>query len=96
MWRRSLCTLYFEAPKGENPSMKSVVSRDGRITIPKVLRRRLGIVPGTVLAFSDEEGRLVAVRESREDAFARWRGRGRLPNHLTVDEYLGIVRGLQK
>jgi hypothetical protein len=53
----------------------------------------LYFVPATVLAFSEEEGRLVAVRESREHAFVRWRGKGRLPNNLTVDEYLDITRG---
>jgi AbrB family looped-hinge helix DNA binding protein len=88
-----MSTLYFVPMQGENACMKAVVSVDGRITIPKAIRRRLGIVPGTVLAFSEEEGRLVAVRESREDAFVRWRGKGRLPNNLTVDEYLGSARG---
>jgi antitoxin PrlF len=40
--------------------MKSVVSEQGRVTIPKELRDRLGIGPGQVLDFDSERGRLVA------------------------------------
>ena len=76
--------------------MKTVVSEDGRVTIPKAIRRRLGIVPGTVLYFTEEEGRLVAVIEQQQDAFSRWRGKGRLTNGMSVDEYLGIVRGIEQ
>lgn len=40
-------------------SMKSTVSEKGQITIPKRLRDRLGLRPGTVLEFEETEGRLV-------------------------------------
>ena len=89
-------TLYFEWPKGENYRMRTVVSEDGRVTIPKAFRQRLEIGPGTVLVFTEEEGRLVAVKEQQQDAFSRWRGKGRLPNGMSVDEYLGIVRGIEQ
>jgi AbrB family looped-hinge helix DNA binding protein len=36
------------------------VTVDGRVTIPKQLRDRLGIAPGQELDFTDEDGRLVA------------------------------------
>ena len=88
-------TLCFDGPKGENLCLKTVVSEDGRVTIPKAIRRRLGIVPWTVLAFTEEDGRLVAVKE-QQDAFSRWRGKGQLPNGMSVDEYLGIVRGIEQ
>ena len=42
--------------------MKSVVSEKGQVTIPKSLRDRLGIRPGQVLDFREEEGRLVAAK----------------------------------
>ena len=40
--------------------MKTTVSEKGQITIPKAVRERLGIVPGTVLEVGSEQGRLVA------------------------------------
>jgi antitoxin PrlF len=67
--------------------------REGAVTIPKAVRNRLGIKPGTVLDFSAEEGKLVAVKEQQDDVFSRWRGKGRLPGGMTVDEYLAEVRG---
>jgi antitoxin PrlF len=42
--------------------MRSRVAERGQVTIPKVLRDRLGVVPGTTLEFSEEDGRLVAVK----------------------------------
>jgi antitoxin PrlF len=88
-----MMTLYFECKNNYNKSMKAIVSQKGQVTIPKAVRNRLGIKPGTVLDFSAEEGRLVGVKEQTEDAFARWRGRGHLPGGLTVDEYLAEIRG---
>jgi AbrB family looped-hinge helix DNA binding protein len=73
--------------------MKSVVSQKGRVTIPRAIRERLGIVTGTELAFAEDRGRLVAVIIRGGDPISRWRGRGRLPGVRTVDEYLKMVRG---
>ena len=39
--------------------MKTVVSEKGQITIPKPLRRRLGIRTGQVLEVSEDRGRLM-------------------------------------
>ncbi len=39
--------------------MKTTVSEKGQITIPKRLRDRLGLPPGTVLDFEEAGGRLV-------------------------------------
>ena len=73
--------------------MKTVVSEKGQITIPKALRDKLGIRPGTVLDFDDDRGRLVARKWSEEDVIRKWRGRGRLPGGLGVDAYLKRTRG---
>ena len=48
-------------------SMKSRVAERGQITIPKRLRERLGVKPGTVLEFSEEHGRLIAVKNGGAD-----------------------------
>ena len=42
--------------------MKTKVAERGQVTIPKALRRKLGLVPGTVLDFEADGGRLVAVK----------------------------------
>ena len=42
--------------------MRAIVSRQGRVTIPKALRDQLGIQGGDVLAFEEHEGRLIATR----------------------------------
>jgi antitoxin PrlF len=56
--------------------MKTTVSEKGQITIPKRLRDRLGLRPGTVLDFEEAGGRLV--------------GRKLVPaDHL--DELVGIL-----
>ena len=39
--------------------MKTTVSEKGQITIPKRLRDRLGLRPGTILDFEEADGRLV-------------------------------------
>ncbi len=72
--------------------MKSVVSEKGQVTIPKVLRVRLGLEAGTVLDFVEEEGRLVARKQLVEDPLERWRGKGTLPTGANVDDYLTTIR----
>jgi antitoxin PrlF len=73
--------------------MKTIVSEKGQITIPKAVRDRLGIVPGTVLDVESVEGRLVAVKRETGDPILKWRGRARIPGGGTVDEYLRRIRG---
>lgn len=51
--------------------LKSRVADRGQVTIPKALRDRLGVVPGTTLEFSEEHGRLVAVKTSPADPVAK-------------------------
>jgi AbrB family looped-hinge helix DNA binding protein len=48
--------------------MKAIVSEKGQVTIPKRLREQLGIRPGQVLEFSEENGRLVAVKSLPSDS----------------------------
>ena len=73
--------------------MKTVVSEKGQITIPKAVRQQLGIKPGTVLEVETVGGKIVATKSERVDPLSRWRGRGRLPGGVSVDEYLKRVRG---
>lgn len=73
--------------------MKTIVSEKGQITIPKAVRDRLGIVPGTVLEVESVDGKMVAVKRQEQDTFRKWRGAGDLPERLSVDEYLDKTRG---
>lgn len=61
--------------------MTSTVSEKGQITIPKAVRDRLGIAPGTKLDVRDEDGVLVARKVTERDPVdAAWgvlAGRGR-------------------
>lgn len=51
--------------------MKATVAERGQVTIPKPLREKLGIRPGTKLDFSDERGKLVAVKVPAADPVAK-------------------------
>jgi AbrB family looped-hinge helix DNA binding protein len=73
--------------------MKSSVSEKGQVTIPKAIRTRLGLRPGTILEFRAEAGRLIATKAMAEDVFRKWRGRGRLPGSIAVDAYIRRARG---
>ena len=73
--------------------MKTTVSEKGQITIPKALRDKLGIRPGTVLDFEADRGRLIASKRTSVDVIRKWRGRGKLPGGIAVDAYLKRSRG---
>jgi AbrB family looped-hinge helix DNA binding protein len=71
--------------------MKSRVAERGQVTIPKRLRERLGIQPGTILAFDEENGRLVAVKEKNSDPVSKVFGC--LKETLETDAVMAILRG---
>jgi antitoxin PrlF len=48
-------------------SMRARVTVTGQVTIPKRLRERLGVRAGTVLEFTEEHGRLIAVKAGDVD-----------------------------
>jgi AbrB family looped-hinge helix DNA binding protein len=71
--------------------MKAKVAERGQVTIPKALRLRLGIRPGTVLEFSEEKGRLVATKKEAAnpvDEFYGKLGRGR-----NTKQIMDAIRG---
>jgi antitoxin PrlF len=47
--------------------MQTVISERGQVTIPKPLRDRLGLRPGSVLDFEERQGELVARKVSARD-----------------------------
>jgi antitoxin PrlF len=72
--------------------MNAIISEKGQVTIPKALRTKLGLAPGAVLEFNAVNGKLVARKKMTQDVFRKWRGRGRLPKAMTVDDYLHRAR----
>jgi len=71
--------------------MKAKVTERGQVTIPKVLRKRLGIVPGTVLDFFEEQGRLIARKTETVDAVDQVFGR--LGRGRNTDDIVQEIRG---
>ena len=70
--------------------MKAVVSEKGQVTIPKALRKRLGIQPGQVLEFVEENGRLVATKARTASPFQSLYGVLRLEG--CVDDWIREMR----
>jgi len=71
--------------------MKAVVAERGQVTIPKRLRERLGIRPGTVLEFREEAERLVAEKAETAGALDRWFGS--LGRRRCTDDIIQALRG---
>jgi AbrB family looped-hinge helix DNA binding protein len=71
--------------------MKTTVSEKGQITIPKSVRTRLGIRPGTVLEIEADRGRLVGRKAGERDVVDELYGS--LPMDEPVDRYLERTRG---
>ena len=71
--------------------MKTTVSEKGQITIPKRLRDRLGLRPGTVLDFEESGGRLVGRRLVPADHLDELLGILALP--ASVDGFVRETRG---
>ncbi len=47
--------------------MKAIVAERGQVTIPKALRQKLGIQPGTVLDFEIHKNTLIAIKTDIRD-----------------------------
>ncbi len=71
--------------------MKSKITNRGQITIPKELRERLGIRPGGVVEFTEEDGRIVLHRTGEQHPVDR--AYGLLPSERSTDDWMAILRG---
>jgi AbrB family looped-hinge helix DNA binding protein len=70
------------------------VTSKGQVTIPRDVRKRLGITPGSEVDFElDERGaRLVRARTSRGQEIAR-QMRGGATVRMSTDEIMALTRG---
>lgn len=74
---------------------RSVVAERGQVTIPKSIRDRLGLEPGTIVIFEvAKDGKLVISKERPTDAVAGLYGslKGRT-GYVSTDDYLNAIRG---
>ncbi|MEJ7668490.1 MAG: AbrB/MazE/SpoVT family DNA-binding domain-containing protein [Casimicrobiaceae bacterium] len=70
--------------------MKAVVAERGQVTIPKTLRSKLGIQPGSVLEFEAKDGCLIAKKRVDDPVDA---ATGILGHGGNSDAYLEKLRG---
>jgi AbrB family looped-hinge helix DNA binding protein len=71
--------------------LKSRVAERGQVVIPKPLRDRLGVRPGTLLEFTEERGRLIAVKANQPSPTQRvW---GCLGKNFDTDAFISQIRG---
>lgn len=70
--------------------MKSIVADRGQVTIPKPLRDKLGIRPGTALEFVAKDGTLV-VRKAETDPVSKVFGC--LGGRIETDKFIRALRG---
>jgi AbrB family looped-hinge helix DNA binding protein len=73
--------------------MRSTVADRGQVTIPKPLRERLGIKPRSILDFTEENGRLVAVKVDDHDPVEAVRGCLHLEKN--TDDIMRELRGVE-
>lgn len=71
------------------------VTTKGQVTIPKPVRDRLGIKPGSAVAFElAPDGRVVLAKVGARRPRSRFeRLRGRAGKGLTTDEIMALTRG---
>lgn len=69
--------------------MKAIVAERGQVTIPKALRDKLGIRPGTALEFIAKDGTLVA-RKAETDPVSQVFGC--LGRRIDTDRFVRTLR----
>ena len=70
--------------------MKAIVAERGQVTIPKALRDKLGIRPGTTLEFSARDGSLVARKAASDPVSSVF---GCLGRGIDSDDFVRAIRG---
>lgn len=73
---------------------RAVVAERGQVTIPKVIRDKLGIRPGVVLNFELRDNTIIVSKDLTSDPIASIYGclKG-ATGYASTDEYLKEIRG---
>jgi AbrB family looped-hinge helix DNA binding protein len=83
--------LDFVSRNSYNQGMKSTVSEKGQVTIPRPLRKKLGLAPGQILEFETRDGMLIA-RKAPMSVDPVEKVTGILPP-MDVDKEIARMRG---
>jgi AbrB family looped-hinge helix DNA binding protein len=78
---------------------KSKLTSKGQLTVPKAIRKALGVKEGDTLIFNVSNNGEVQVRPERgESRFAKYRGigLGHIKTKPEMDDYLKTLRGRDK
>ena len=67
------------------------VTRKGQVTIPKEIREKLGVKPGSSVRFRVAQGKFVLEKEVKEDKLSKWVGY--LRSNKRTDELIEEIRG---
>jgi len=77
--------------------MGTTVTRKGQVTIPKPVRERLNIKPGSMVQFElASDGRVVLTKAGKKSATPKGRFdrlRGSMKSDMTTDEIMALMRG---
>jgi AbrB family looped-hinge helix DNA binding protein len=90
--------MYYLSKTGNTEAkMATLVTSKGQVTIPKPVRDRLGIEPGSAVEFElDRAGRVVLVKVDADRKASRFATlRGRAGKGLSTDEIMALTRGEQ-
>ncbi|HEY9870134.1 MAG TPA: AbrB/MazE/SpoVT family DNA-binding domain-containing protein [Candidatus Obscuribacterales bacterium] len=73
---------------------KAVVAERGQVTIPKVIRDKLGIRPGVVLSFELRDNTIIVSKDLTSDPIGSIYGclKG-ATSYSSTDEYMTEIRG---
>lgn len=71
--------------------MRARVAERGQVTIPKVLRKKLGIHAGTVLDFQVQNGKLIGLKTEQDDPVSQVFGC--LGKVINTDQIIRELRG---
>ncbi len=63
----------------------------GQVTIPKLIRERYGLRPGSEVRFVEKDRRIVLEKTGGEDVWQRYRGFLKL--RMRTDEVFRLLRG---
>ena len=74
--------------------LKAIVAERGQVTIPKVIRDRLGIGPGAVVSFELQDNKIIVSKELTADPIASVYGcLTGATRYASTEEYMTEIRG---
>ncbi len=69
------------------------ITSKGQVTIPRDIRDKVGLLPGTEVDIVSEDDKALIVKSTRENMFLKWLGRGKLRKQKDIDLLVHKLRG---